>query len=65
MRVDQFLIVGSLLSPKIIISPKSVELRLTTARIPATPPVHNDPPLKFFSNRKFIKSLYIFGKPAS
>jgi hypothetical protein len=64
-RVDQFLKVWSLLSPKIIISPKSVELRLTTARTPATLPVHNDPQLKFFSNPKFIECLEFFGKPAS
>ncbi len=35
------------------------------AQIPAEPPVHNDPPPKFFSNGKFIESLEFFGKPAS
>ncbi len=33
----------------------------TMARIPATHPVHNDPPPNFFSNQKFIEILDIFG----
>jgi hypothetical protein len=35
------------------------------AQIPAVPPVHNDPPPKFFSKGKFIECLKFFGKPAS
>jgi hypothetical protein len=41
-----------------------VLLKKATARIPATPPVHNDPPIKFFSNKIFIQNLEFFGKPA-
>jgi hypothetical protein len=35
------------------------------ARVPATPPVHNDPQPKFFLKGKFIECLEFFGKPAS
>ncbi len=65
MRVDQFLKVWSLLSPKIVISLKQVELKRTTARIPTTPPIHNDPQVIFFSKAKFVESFEFFGKPAS
>jgi hypothetical protein len=34
-------------------------------QIPAATPVHNDPPLKYFSKVKFIESVEFFGNPAS
>jgi hypothetical protein len=37
----------------------------STAQIPATPLVHNDPPLRIFSKQEFIENLEFFGKPAS
>ncbi len=40
-------------------------LKISTAQIPATPPVHNDPPLKIFSMQEFIENLEFFGKSES
>jgi hypothetical protein len=51
-KVDRILKVWSLLSSKIKISSKSVELKRSTAQTPATPPVHNHPPLKHFFKAK-------------
>ncbi len=65
MRVHRILKVWSLLTTKIIISPKQVLLKRSTAQIPAAPLVHKDPPLKIFSKQEFIENLEFFGKPAS
>jgi hypothetical protein len=65
MKVDQTLKVWSLLSPKILISSKSVELKKTMGQIPAAPPIYTNIPLKFFSKQKFTKNLEFFWKPAS
>ncbi len=64
MRVHRILKVWSLLTTKIIISPKQVELKRSTAQIPAAPLVHNDPPRKIFSSKNlqkiwsFLESLH-------
>ncbi len=65
MRVHRILKVWSLLTTKIIISPKQVVLKRSTAQILAAPLVNNDPPLKIFSKQEFIENLEFFGKPAS
>jgi hypothetical protein len=65
MRVHRILKVWSLLSAKILILSKSVELKKSMAQIPAVPPLHNDLSLKLFPNQKFTQNLEFFGKPAS
>ncbi len=62
MRVHRILKVWSLLSSKIIISLKKVVLKRSTAQIPAAPPVHNDPPLKFFFKARIYRKFGIFCK---
>jgi hypothetical protein len=56
MKVDQILIVGSLLSPKIIISSRSVELKRSMAQNTAAPPIYTSAPLKF------LKFVYFYGQ---
>jgi hypothetical protein len=55
MKVDQILKVWFLLSPKILISSKYVELKMCMAQIPAALPVHNNPPLIFFQTKNLLK----------
>jgi hypothetical protein len=57
MKVDHFLKVWSFQSPKIIISPKSVEPKSFTTQIPAAPPVYANSQLKFFSKQKFSENF--------
>jgi hypothetical protein len=65
IKVDQILKVWSLLSPKIIISSKSVELKMCMAQNPVAPPINTDTPLKNVSKAKFIENLEFFRKLAS
>ncbi len=64
-NADHSLKVRSLLSPKITVSSKLVELNRYMAQTPAASPVYTNFSLNFFPKPTFPESLKFFGKPAS
>jgi hypothetical protein len=64
-KVAHILKVWSLLSTKIPISSKSVENSSVMSHSPAAPPVFTNSAQSFRITFQFIKTLDIFGKPAS
>jgi hypothetical protein len=64
-KVAHILKVWFLLSTKIPISSKSLENSSVMSRSPAAPPVFTNSAQFFLITFQFIKSLDIFGKPAS